>query len=238
MKIEIWSDVMCPFCYIGKRHFEQAMGDLPFANEIEVEWKSFQLNPEYHNTVHEDLYSYLARAKQMSVEQAKQMTGQVVAMAKNAGIELNFDRNIPANSFKAHQLTHLAKSKNLQDKAEEELFHSHFIEGKDIAQKETLISIGEKIGLTKAEINDVFENDTFAEQVRYDVYESQQLGIRGVPYFVFNRKYAISGAQPVETFKAALVQSYEDWKASRPESNLTQFDAGGEHSCGPAGCEI
>ncbi len=215
MKIEIWSDVMCPFCYIGKRHLEMAMETLPFNNEIEIEWKSYQLNPEYHNTTNESLYDYLARAKGMTVEQAKQLTGNVLEMGSQAGLALDFERSVPANSFDAHRFLHFAKTKGLQNEAEETLFHAHFMEGKDIANKEVLSAIGQRLGLAKQEIDKALAGDDFAEAVQYDGYESQQIGIRGVPYFVFDKKYALSGAQPVETFKAAITQSFTEWKEAK-----------------------
>lgn len=215
MKIEIWSDVMCPFCYIGKRHLEKAMETVPFSDEIEIEWKSYQLNPEYHNTSNESLYDYLARAKGMTVGQAKQMTGSVLQMANQAGLALDFEHSVPANSFDAHRFIHFAKSKGLQNEAEEALFHAHFMEGKDIASKEILSAIGQKLGLESQEINNVLAGNDFAEAVQYDGYESQQIGIRGVPYFVFDKKYALSGAQPIETFKAAITQSFAEWKEAK-----------------------
>ena len=215
MKIEIWSDVMCPFCYIGKRHLEKAMESAPFADEIEIEWKSYQLNPEYHNTSNESLYDYLARAKGMTVEQAKQMTGNVVEMASKAGLKLDFDHSVPANSFDAHRFLHFTKTKGLQNAAEEALFQAHFMEGKDISNKEILLAIGESLGLVKTEIASVLAAEDFAEAVQYDGYEAQQIGIRGVPYFVFDKKYALSGAQPIETFKSAITQSYSEWKEAK-----------------------
>lgn len=238
MKVEIWSDVMCPFCYIGKRHFEKAIEKLPFKNEIEIEWKSFQLNPEYNNTTNEDLYTYLARAKGMSVEQAKQMTTQVEEMAKNVGLNLNFASNIPANSFDAHRFLHFAKSKGLQDQAEEALFNAHFMGAKDIAKHETLISIAEDLGLDKAETLSILQGDDFAEAVRYDVYESQQIGVRGVPYFVFDRKYALSGAQPIPAFEQAVVQSFTEWQATQPKTELKLLNKNDDAICDENGCEI
>lgn len=238
MKVEIWSDVMCPFCYIGKRHFEKAIEKLPFKNEVEVEWKSFQLNPEYHNTNNEDLYTYLARSKGMSLEQARQMTGQVVEMASNVGLDLNFATNVPANSFDAHRFLHFAASKGLQDQAEEALFNAHFMGAKDIAKHETLISVAEELGLDKDETTAVLESDDFAEAVRYDIYESQQLGVRGVPYFVFDRKYALSGAQPINTFEQAITQSFTEWKASQPTTQLKSLNKNDNAVCDENGCEI
>ncbi|RZK43903.1 MAG: DsbA family oxidoreductase [Pedobacter sp.] len=238
MKIEIWSDVMCPFCYIGKRHLEGAMESLPFSNEVEIEWKSYQLNPDYHNENNESLHNYLARAKGMSVEQARQMTGSVLTMAGNVGLDLNFDKSIPANSFNAHRFLHLAKSKGLQNEAEEALFHAHFMEGKDIADSKALVEVGEKIGLDAVLVNETLASDEFAEAVRYDVYESQQMGVRGVPYFVFDRKYALSGAQPIDTFKAAIEQSFTEWKATQPKTQLKSLNKTDDAVCDENGCEI
>lgn len=238
MKVEIWSDVMCPFCYIGKRHFEKAIEKLPFKNEVEVEWKSFQLNPEYQNTTNEDLYTYLARSKGMTVEQAKQMTTQVVTMAKNAGLDIDFGTNIPANSFDAHRLIHFAASKGLQDQAEEALFQAHFIAGKDIAQATVLIDIAKDLGLDADETLAILKGDDFAEGVRYDIYESQQLGVRGVPYFVFDRKYALSGAQPIEAFESAITQSFTEWQATQPKTQLSSLNKNNDAICDENGCEI
>lgn len=210
MKVEIWSDVMCPFCYIGKRHFENALAKMPFKDKVEVEWKSFQLNPAYDNTSQESLYAYLSRTKGISLEQAKAMTSQVVQMAKGTGIHIDFDRNIPANSFNAHQLLHLAKEKGLQNEMEEMLFEAHFVEGKDTSKLEELIALGTKLNISEQEIKKALTNQSFAEAVKYDIYESKQLGINGVPYFVFDRKYALSGAQPIATFEAAMRQCFEE----------------------------
>ena len=238
MKIEIWSDIMCPFCYIGKRHLEQAMATLPFKNEVEIEWKSYQLNPDYHNTTNETSYEYLSRAKGMSVEQAKQMTGQVEEMANNAGLSISFDKSVPANSFDAHRLLHFAKSKGLQDEAEEALFHAQLIAGKDIANKEVLIAIGEEIGLNKSEVEKVLQSDEFAEAVRHDIYESKQIGVAGVPYFVLDRKYALSGAQPVEAFTSAITQSFNEWKDTQPKNDLKSLNKNDDAVCDEDGCEI
>ena len=238
MKIEIWSDIMCPFCYIGKRHLEQAMKALTFKNEVEIEWKSYQLNPDYHNTTNESSYDYLSRAKGMSVEQAKQMTGQVEEMANNAGLSISFDKSVPANSFDAHRLLHFAKSKGLQDEAEEALFHAQLIAGKDIAKEEVLIAIGEEIGLIKSEVEQVLQSDEYAEAVRHDIYESKQIGVAGVPYFVIDRKYALSGAQPVETFTAAITQGFNEWKETQSKSELKSLNKNDDGACGDDGCEV
>ena len=210
MKIEIWSDVMCPFCYIGKRHLEKAMALLPFKNEVEIEWKSYQLNPDYHNTTNESLLDYLARNKGMSVDQAKQLTESVSMMAKNVDLDLDFAKSKPANSFNAHRLLQFAKTKNLQDEAEEALFYAHFVEGKDVANNDVLLAIGEKIGLPKPELTQLLQSDDFSHEVKYDIYESQQIGVKGVPFFLLNEKYGLSGAQPIEAFVEAITQAFND----------------------------
>ena len=238
MKIEIWSDIMCPFCYIGKRHLEQAMEALPFKNQVEIEWKSYQLNPDYYNTTNESTHEYLAKAKDMSVEQAKQMTGQVEEMAKNAGLSISFDKSIPANSFDAHRLLHFAKAKRLQHEAEEVLFHAQLVAGKDIAKLDELITLGGQIGLSKDELKQVLPSDEFGEAVRHDIYEARQIGVAGVPYFVFDQKYALSGAQPVETFTGAITQSFTEWKETQPKNELKSLNKNDGAVCDEDGCEI
>jgi protein disulfide-isomerase len=238
MKVEIWSDVMCPFCYIGKHHFEQAIEKLPFKDEIEVDWKSYQLNPEYHNADNETIYDYLSRSKGMSVEHARQMTQQVADMAANAGLTINFDKNIPANTFNAHRLIHLAAKHNLQNAAEEKLFEAHFVQGLNIGEDAVLIEIGKEMGLEATEVAEVLKSDQLAEAVRYDIYESQNLGIRGVPYFVMDRKYGVSGAQPVQAFTDALTQSFQEWKTAQPKTTLTSLNKNDDAVCDENGCEI
>ncbi|TZF86414.1 DsbA family oxidoreductase (plasmid) [Pedobacter sp. BS3] len=238
MKVEIWSDVMCPFCYIGKRHFEQALETLPFKNEITVEWKSFQLNPEYKNTSGESLYEYLAKSKGISVEQAKAMTSQVAGMANAAGLKIDFAHNIPANSFNAHRIIHLAAKHSLQDKAEEAFFNAHFVQNLDVDKPDVLLQVATEIGLDKDETAALLSGDEFADAVRYDQYEAQNLGIRGVPYFVLDRKYGISGAQPVDMFTQALTQSFTEWKATQPQTKLTSLGSQNGANCDENGCAL
>lgn len=211
---------------------------MPFKNEIEVDWKSYQLNPEYHNTNNESVYDYLSRSKGMPIEQAKQMTKQVVDMAANAGLSIDFDTNIPANTFNAHRLIHLAAKHNLQDLAEEKLFEAHFVNSKNIGETSVLIDLAVEIGLDKDEAESVLNGNEFAEAVRYDIYESQNLGIRGVPYFVMDRKYGVSGAQPVQAFTDALTQSFTEWKEAQPKATITSLNKNNDAVCDEKGCEI
>lgn len=214
MKVEIWSDVMCPFCYIGKRNFEAALNEFSDKNEIEIEWKSFQLDPTIPKTFDRKLnvYEYLAERKGMSVEQSKKMHEHVTETAKKVGLNYNFDKAIIANSFNAHKFIQLAKTKGLGDQAEEALFKAYFIEGKDIADSEILILLGKELGLDEDEIASALSSEEFTTRVNQDINEATQIGVTGVPFFVFDRKYAVSGAQPIETFLNALKQSYSAFK--------------------------
>jgi predicted DsbA family dithiol-disulfide isomerase len=219
MKVEVWSDIMCPFCYIGKRHYEAALKQFADSNRIEIEWKSFQLdptipkNPENKNNV----YKYLADRKGMSEAQSLKMHDNVVEMAKQVGLNYNFDNAVIANSFDAHKMIQLAKTKGLGDEAEERLFRAYFIEGMDFGDIPTLVKIGQEIGLEASEIDAALLSDDFAYKVKSDVAEAAQLGIQGVPFFVFNRKYAISGAQPTESFLETMQKSFSEWEKSNPK---------------------
>jgi predicted DsbA family dithiol-disulfide isomerase len=204
MQLEIWSDIACPFCYIGKRHLEAALAQLPDREAVEIIWRSFELDPSAPREYPGDLYDMLAQKFRTTREQAHKMNERVVQMATAAGLDFNFDVARPANSFDAHRLIQLARQHGRADEAEERIFAAYFTEGKSIADPETLRAIGAAIGLPAAEVERLLLSDDFADAVRADEQEAQRLGITGVPFFVFDRKYAISGAQPVSVFAQAL----------------------------------
>ena len=201
MKVEIWSDIMCPFCYISKRHFEKAIAQFEQTHSIEIEWKSFQLDPTIPKSVEKvSVYQYLADAKGISFEESKKMHDNVVQSAKNVGLTYNYDNAIIANSFDAHRMIQFAKSVELGDQVEEALFKAYFTDGKNIGDFNDLMDIGESIGLNKLDLKAVLESEQFANEVKNDIAEAQKIGVRGVPFFVFDRKYAVSGAQPISVF--------------------------------------
>jgi predicted DsbA family dithiol-disulfide isomerase len=210
MKVEIWSDVMCPFCYIGKRRFEEALAQFPQADEVEITWKSFQLNPDLVTDTSINVNQYLANAKGWQLEYAQQVNQQVTEMAQAVGLQYDFDLAIVANSFNAQKLIQLAKQYSLGDAAEEALFKAYFTQGKNIDDTDTLIDLGGNIGLSIAEIKQVLGTNAYADAVKQDIEEARQLGITGVPFFVFNEKYAVSGAQSVEVFLGALQKAQAD----------------------------
>lgn len=208
IQVEIWSDIMCPFCYIGKRHFEKALEQFEGKENVEITWKSFQLDPTIPTDlpIQENVYAYLAKRKGISLEQSKKLHENVVQMAKEAGLDYHFEKAIVANSFKAHRIIQLAKTKGLGDEAEELFFRAYFTEGQNLGGDDTLVLLAKQIGLDEKEIKTALEDDQYAYLVKQDVQEGEQIGVRGVPFFVFNRKYGVSGAQPVEVFTKTLAQ--------------------------------
>ncbi|MFD1257658.1 DsbA family oxidoreductase [Mucilaginibacter terrae] len=211
MKIQIWSDVMCPFCYIGKRRFEEALNLFEFKDKVQVEWKSFQLNPALITDTSIGIDEYLADAKGWQLDYAQQLNKQVTEMAAQVGLTYNLDRAVVANSFNAHRFTHLAKQHNLGEAAEEQLFKAYFTNGKNIDDINILTQIGLEVGLDAAELNETLNNpDAYANNVHADVQEAQALGISSVPFFVMNNQYAVCGAQPMEVFTNTLYSAYAE----------------------------
>jgi len=210
MKIEIWSDIACPFCYIGKRKLEKAIQRLPDSVGIVLEWKSFQLNPSLQTDPNQNTLSYLAEAKGWTMEQTLQMTAQVTAMGKEEGLNFNFEKTAVANTKRSHRLLHLAKGFNCQNELKEQLFKVYFEEGKNIDELETLLQCAEQVGIPRAEAINVLDTHAFEEEIDQDVYESRLIGVQGVPFFVFDRKFGISGAQPDEVFNQTLQQALQE----------------------------
>lgn len=211
MKVEIWSDVMCPFCYIGKRKFENALKQFSNSGNVEIEWKSFQLSPHMKTAPDKSVHQFLSEHKGISLAQATSLNDRVTEMARQVGLDYRFDKAVPANSFKAHRFTHFAKKKDVQGKAEEALFNAYFTEGKNIDDTITLMKLGEEIGLDPLETKQVLESDEYSNEVRHDIHEAREIGVNGVPFFVFNRRYAVSGAQDPEAFLQVLKKSYDEW---------------------------
>ena len=209
MKVEIWSDVMCPFCYIGKRRFEAALKNFEHKDNVEITWKSFQLNPGMKTEPGKNINQYLAELKGWSVEEAKKLNDRVTAMAAEVGLKYNFDKAVVANSFDAHRLLQLAKKHGKGDAAEEALFNAYFSNGENIADPQTLTRLGTAIGLNAAEVKELLSTSAYADEVNLDMEEAQRLGVTGVPFFVIDRKYALSGAQSSETFLSALKEVRE-----------------------------
>jgi protein disulfide-isomerase len=204
MNVEIWSDVACPFCYIGKRHFEKALESFAGKDDVKITWRSFELDPNKPTDFQGDVYDHLSSKYGVSRQRAIEMNERVLEMANNAGLTFNLDKARPTNSFDAHRIIQLAKKHGLQSEAEEAFFAAYFTKGLKISDKETLKKIGEEIGLGAEEIDAVLSSEEYKDEVRSDESMATQFGISGVPFFVFERKYGVSGAQPVDVFQDVL----------------------------------
>ena len=202
---------MCPFCYIGKRHLEKALESFPGRDTVEITWKSYQLDPTIPMSFEEPVgvYEYLADRKGWSLEQSVQMHERVVEMAASVGLEYNFDKAVVANSLYAHRVIQLAKEKGLDDAIEEIFFRAYFTEGRDLASVTELVALGEEVGLAEADIRAAIASEEYAYRVSQDIQEGVNLGVRGVPFFVFDRKYGISGAEPIQVFIDTLNQTQD-----------------------------
>jgi len=210
MKIEIWSDYVCPFCYIGKKQLEKAIEDTGYSGQVELVYKSYQLDPTTPIDSHSTVYESLAKKYGMSLEKAKEMTVGVTERAKEVGLNYDFSNLMEENTLKAHRLVKWAEQQGDVTALVESLLNSHFIEGKRIGQDDVLLEIAEKVGLEREEVAKVLADDVYKNEVEADIQEGLQLGVRGVPFFVLNRKYGISGAQPQEVFEDTLRKVAEE----------------------------
>ena len=218
MQIDIWSDIACPWCFIGKRRFETALGAWEHRDEVEVTWHSYQLDPTLPEHYDGTEAEYLASRKGMPVEQVRQMFQHVSTQAADEGLQYDFDSLVVANSLRAHQLLHLAKAEGVADAVKDALLSAHFEHGVDIGSVDALVAIGTEAGLGAQEIRDALADERYLPAVRADIAQAQQLGVNGVPFFVFDMRLGLSGAQPAEVFTQALEQARA---ASLEESSAT-----------------
>ena len=209
MRVEVWSDVVCPWCYIGKRRLERALEGFEHAGEVEVEWRSFQLDPSHPKGVRQPVYESLAQKTGGSTAQVRAMTDRVKALGAEEGLEYDFENAISVNTFDAHRLTHLAKAHGLGAETHERLMRAQLIEGETLDDVETLVRLGAEVGVPADEARRVLAGDDHTRDVEEDIREARMLGANGVPFFVLDRTYGVSGAQPVEMFLSALRTAYE-----------------------------
>ncbi len=226
MKIEIWSDIVCPWCYIGKTRLEKVLDKLNYNDKVEIEFKSFQLDPYMETDTSINIYQYLSEKKGLSIEDAKEIGETITAVAEDLGLEYNLNRTIPINTLKAHELIHFAKKRGLQQEAKEALLSAYFTDGKNLSNLEEIASVGEKIGLSKIEITNSLQNNHHNKAVKEDIKAGNELGIKGVPFFVFNRKHGISGAQSEEVFEGTLIKTFQEWTSeTKKKLNIVQGDS-------------
>lgn len=210
MRIEVWSDYVCPFCYIGKRRLEEALESTGLKDKADVVFKAYQLDPDSPKVTDLKMHDVLSTKYNMSLDEAKKMTANIAAQAKEVGLTYDFENMRRANTFDAHRLVKLAETENLDAEMTEALLNAYFVEAKQIGNVEFLTQLGSRVGLASGRVREMLDSDEFSSDVQEDIEEAGQVGVKGVPFFVINRKYAISGAQPTATFAEALQKVAEE----------------------------
>jgi predicted DsbA family dithiol-disulfide isomerase len=213
IEIEIWSDIVCPWCYIGKRRLERALA--AFDGEVTVEWRSFQLDPSTPSGDPRPIAEWLAAHHGLSQTQVQGMFAQATRIAAGEGLAYDFDRARTANTLDAHRLLHFAKAQGRQPELKERLMHAYFTEGADVGDHAILAALAGAAGLDEVAAKQVLADGTHAEDVEADIAQARAYGISGVPFFVFNQRLGVSGAQPLEVFEQALRQSAADGDRDR-----------------------
>lgn len=225
MNVEIWSDVVCPWCYIGKRRFERALASFDHPDEVTVTYRSFELDPDAPAERTGTHAEHLAGKYGMTTAQAEQANKQMTERAADDGLEFRFDLIRGGNTFDAHRLLHLAEDHGLQPQLKERLLRATFTEGVPIADKPTLVRLATEAGLPAAQVQAVLDGDAYADAVRADEQQAARYGISGVPFFVADGKYAVSGAQPPEVLLQLLRRAYDEESQLTPVAVTTDSDS-------------
>ena len=231
LRIDVWSDIACPWCYVGKRRLESALREFPHADDVKVVWHAFELDPSAP-AERDPKVSHaerLAKKYGMTVEQARRNSDRLRDVAKGEGLAFDFEHIRSGNMFDAHRLVHLGKTLGLQDQVKERFFKAYLEQGELMSDHGTLVRLAVEAGLPEREVTDVLASDQFADEVRADEARARELGINGVPCFVLDERYAVSGAQPAQVLLSALHQAW-----SEREQQQDAFSEGAV--CGPDGC--
>lgn len=228
MKIEIWSDIACPYCYIGKKKLEKALDKFPYKDNVELVWHSYELDPALPKKALDiSIYSYFAKKYGMSEAEARETQGKVAAIAREVGLNYDFDNLIVANTSDALRLVKLAKEYSLATEAEETLFDAYFVRGKNISDKQTLIELGEGIGLKKENIMTMLDSDKYLDEIKEDIaYSEDQLNLEYIPFYVFNNKQRVEGSIAIEKYLEVLEESYAEWEKGGVSSGEGEIISG------------
>ncbi len=210
VKVEIWSDIVCPWCYIGKRRFEAALAEFPHRDQVQVVWRAFELDPHAPALRSGDYAERLAQKYGVPVPEAQEMIDRMTAAAAGEGLAFRFDIARPGNTFDAHRLLHLAAVRGIQDALNERMLAATFIEGRPIGDRDTLVQLAADAGLDPDEALSVLDSAAYTAEVRADEAEARAYGITGVPFFVLDETYGLSGAQPAHVLRTMLDQAWEE----------------------------
>lgn len=210
MKIEIWSDIACPWCYVGKRRFERAFASFAHRDEVEVSWRSFELDPTAPRQHGEPQVELLSRKYGVPLERAEGMNANMTAEARKEGLDFRFDRVQVGNTFDAHRLIHFAATNGKRDAMVERLFQGYLTEGAALGDVEVLVRLAGDVGLDTGAARAALEGDAFADEVRADEKRARFLGVSGVPFFAIDERYGVSGAQPPDVLLEVLRQAWRE----------------------------
>lgn len=237
MKIEVWSDFVCPFCYIGKRRLEKALNDFSHKENVTVEYRSYELNPSAEITSTKTMHELIAHKYGISVKKAQAMNENISNEAKEVGLTYHFDTMQHTNTFDAHRVAQYASRNGKGIEMTERLLYAYFTESLVISDHKTLVKLAEEIGLNGREVAEILSSNDYINQVRYDEKQAQQIGVKGVPFFVFNETYGLSGAQRPEVLKEVLEKV---WEAENNEQGSQSFHPKKSQTsyCTDEGCEI
>ena len=217
--VDIWSDIVCPFCYIGKAKLEKAIADLNASDKVQINWHSFQLDPDFPMGTSIPAADYLAKRKGYPVNQINAIQVQLTNQAKPYGIDFRFENNLSFNTLDAHRLWKWSAQFNKANEVKTALMKAYFTDGLDLSKQENLLQVIANTGLDRNEAAKVLASDAFKNEVFEDIQMASQIGIRGVPYFILNNKYSISGAQDDAVFKGALEELLKDLPANNVLEN-------------------
>jgi predicted DsbA family dithiol-disulfide isomerase len=236
MRVEVWSDVVCPWCYLGKRHLEEALARFRHGDQVSVEWRSFELNPASPARVGLTMSQILQRKYGMSEDQAETANRRMTELAAGVGLEYHLDRVQAGNTFDAHRLIHLAATHGLGDAMKERLLAAYFAEGQPVGDHSVLTKLAVDVGLDPTEVDSMLVGDDFAAVVRDDESRAASMGVRGVPFFVIDEAIGVSGAQPVNVLLEALERG---WLESHPITMAGDRDQGrGGGACADGACAL
>lgn len=235
LRVDIWSDVACPWCYIGKRRFEAALRDFPYQDQVEVVWHSFELDPDGPDLRPQGTAQLLAQKYGRTPAQVQEMLRHVTQSAQAEGLDYHFDGVKLANTFRAHQLIHLAGTHSLAPQMKERLLRAYFSEGANLSDVDTLVKLAGEVGLSTQEASEALQSAQYAQAVRQDEAQAQALGINGVPFFVLGGKYGISGAQGPEVFQQALTQV---WAETHPAPLTMLGQENAAENCEDGSCTV
>jgi len=236
MKVEIWSDFVCPFCYIGKRRFEHALEKFTHREQVAVQFRSYQLDPEAKHVPGKNFAETFSELKGMPLEQVYEMNKQVAEQAAEVGLTYRFDTMKYGNTFDAHRVAKLAAENGKEAELTERFFQAYFTDSELLSDKKTLVQLAEETGLDREAVENVLDSCKYRNKVNEDIDLAKQLGVQGVPFFVFNEKYAVSGAQPEEAFTQVLEKVWQEeqekpvLQSLNPNENKTSY-------CTGDGCE-